>query len=57
MKSCGHKLDELLDRTGARDFVTLPLVSEHEWEETMRSCPIFLAARLASTEDGPVAKL
>ncbi len=40
------QLDALLERTGARDFVTSPLVSDKEWEETVRHCPKFTSAGL-----------
>ncbi|KAM3497068.1 hypothetical protein MY10362_009566 [Beauveria mimosiformis] len=38
------QLDTLLERTCARDFVTSPLVSDKEWEETVRHCPKFTSA-------------
>lgn len=38
-------LSELLARTGAKDFVTSPLVSETEWEDTIRHFPKFSQAQ------------
>ncbi|CEJ87751.1 hypothetical protein VHEMI04503 [[Torrubiella] hemipterigena] len=40
----------LLEKTGAKDFVTSPLVSENEWEETIRLFPKF------SSEE-PISKI